>query len=149
MSLTSLPMTELRRVSLLSAVLLAVLPVSCSHGGGAGSVGLRTYPDAVVNINQVDPAYRAYFRSQHAANYDLSEQRAAFAAANKTARTPVPKSVPNTRVASSEKKTTPRRKALASGKKKGGVVKGKRKSSANKRIAQRKPTRNTSRKRRR
>lgn len=53
-----------------------------------------TSPDAVVSLNQVDPAYRAYFRAQHGSNFGLAEQRRAFAAAVETARTPVPRYMP-------------------------------------------------------
>ena len=64
--------------------------VSCQSG-----VDMRrayaTSPDAVVNINQVDPAYRAYFRDQHGSNFSLADQRKALAAAVATARTPVPR----------------------------------------------------------
>lgn len=59
---------------------------SCQSGGGVAHV---QYPDAVVNLNQVDPRYRPYFRAQHGANYGIEEQRNAFYAAQKTARTPV------------------------------------------------------------
>lgn len=72
----------------LAPVLVAM--VSCQQGPPAGgSVGVRTYSDAVVHIGQVDPAYRAYFREQNAANYSLSDQRRAYIAAAQTARTPV------------------------------------------------------------
>ncbi len=64
--------------------------ISCQQGLPAGgSVGVRNYSDAVVHIGQVDPAYRAYFRDQNAANYSLSDQRKAYFAAARTARTPV------------------------------------------------------------
>lgn len=64
--------------------------VSCQQSlPPGGSVGVRNYNDAVVHIGQVDPAYRAYFREQNAANYSLSDQRKAYFAAAQTARTPV------------------------------------------------------------
>ena len=70
---------------------LAFLLCSCQQSvpPRGGSVGVRNYSDAVVHINQVDPAYRAYFREQDAANYSLSDQRKAYIAATQTARTPV------------------------------------------------------------
>ncbi len=73
------------------AAVLCLWVVSCQQTPPppAQSVGLRNYSDAVVNINQVDPAYRAYFRAQNAANYSLSDQRRAYYAAARTARTPV------------------------------------------------------------
>lgn len=74
------------------ALLLGLLLVACSQDDDSNA--WRTYPDAVVNINQVDPEYRAYFRAQHGANYSLRDQREAFLAAARTARTPVPKYVP-------------------------------------------------------
>lgn len=71
--------------------LLCLWVVSCQQTPpvSARNIGLRNYSDAVVNINQVDPAYRAYFRAQDAANYSLSDQRRAYYAAAQTARTPV------------------------------------------------------------
>lgn len=74
----------------MNKLFLTLLPVlalvSCQSGNSNRQV---YYPDAVVSLNQVDPAYRAYFRDQHGANYGVQEQREAFAAAVRTARTPV------------------------------------------------------------
>ena len=42
-----------------------------------------------VHINQVDPAYRKYFASQHDSNFPLQDQRKAFFEAVKTSKTPV------------------------------------------------------------
>lgn len=99
-----------RRLPCRAAALLAVLllPACQQQGGGAG---LRTYPDAVVNINQVDPAYRPFFTSQHGANYTLSDQRKAYLAAARTARTPVPKYAPSSTASSSRSKASSRKKA--------------------------------------
>ncbi len=75
-----------------TSVLLCLWVVSCQQTPPqqpTRNVGLRNYSDAVVNINQVDPAYRSYFRAQNAANYSLSDQRRAYYAAAQTARTPV------------------------------------------------------------
>ncbi|MBQ9835096.1 MAG: hypothetical protein IJO34_02095 [Akkermansia sp.] len=132
-------MTE--KLKALCVMLLGLLLVACSSDDS--SVAWRTYPDAVVNINQVDPAYRAYFRSQHGANYSLRDQREAFIAATRTARTPVPKYVPQQAAAPKKKSQARRGKATARGKgkgkargktkatpkKKGNVAKSKRKSS--------------------
>ena len=122
-------MTE--KLKALCVMLLGLLLVACSSDDS--SVAWRTYPDAVVNINQVDPAYRAYFRSQHGANYSLRDQREAFIAATRTARTPVPKYVPQ-QAAAPKKKSQARRgkargKTKATPRKKGKVAKSKRKSS--------------------
>lgn len=95
-----------------AALLAALLLPACQQGGNAG---LRTYPDAVVNINQVDPAYRPFFTSQHGANYTLSDQRKAYLAAARTARTPVPKYAP--RPATSSRSKSSSQKRAPSGKK--------------------------------
>lgn len=114
-------------------VLVLLLLVACSQDDG--SAAWRTYPDAVVNINQVDPAYRSYFRSQHASNYSLRDQREAFIAATRTARTPVPKYVPQRSTASPKKvnrksKKTARRTTKSKGKKAGkSKAKGKKKAA--------------------
>lgn len=85
--------------------------VSCQSG-----VDIRrayaTSPDAVVNINQVDPAYRAYFRAQHGSNFSLADQRKALAAAVATARTPVPRYMPAS-VANPVRKKAGNRRYLA------------------------------------
>lgn len=70
-------------------------------------------PDAVVNINQVDPAYRAYFREQHGSNFSLADQRKAFAAAVATARTPVPRYMPASVVNPPRKKASRSTRYLA------------------------------------
>lgn len=105
----------IRCLNCLLLVMVAVLLTSC--GAGSRSYGVRDYPDAVVSINQVDPRYRPYFRSQHSGNFSLSDQRKAFIAAAKTSRTPVPKYVPRS-AAKSGKKAAPKRKAYRSSKKK-------------------------------
>lgn len=66
---------------------LSALPMlSCQHSGA----GNRTYPDAVVALHQVDPAYRPYFAAQNGSNYSLADQRAAFVKAARTAKGPMP-----------------------------------------------------------
>lgn len=84
-------MSLLSRIFSVAGALGAVFCCSCEQTMPAskGSVGVRNYSDAVVHINQVDPAYRAYFKSQDAANYSISDQRKAYFAAAETARTPV------------------------------------------------------------
>ncbi len=73
-----------------SVIAASMACVSCQQTlPPGGSVGVRNYNDAVVHIGQVDPAYRAYFRDQNAANYSLNDQRKAYIAAAQTARTPV------------------------------------------------------------
>lgn len=79
-------------ITLLLAV-CGLFLTSCQSGFISGrSLGLRDYPDAVVHIGQVDPAYRAHFAAQHGSSFSLSEQRRAFSAARQTARTPVTES---------------------------------------------------------
>lgn len=121
-------MRMIEKLKIVCALLLGLLLMACS--GDDGSAAWRTYPDAVVNINQVDPAYRAYFRSQHGPNYSLQDQREAFIAATRTARTPVPKYVPQQ--AAPKKKSTARRgKASARGKGK-SQARGKTKATSKK-----------------
>lgn len=91
--------------------LVACLFTACQTGGG---VKYANFPDAVTNINQVDPAYRKYFASQQGRNYSADDQRKALAAAIRTSRTPVPAYVPRSAMASSSKvmrKRTARRGA--------------------------------------
>lgn len=82
--------------NLLTLVLTAFVFVACQHDDRR----FYNYPDAVTNINQVDPAYRAFFRAQNGRNFSMDDQRKALVAAVKTSRTPVPKYVP--RVAASK-----------------------------------------------
>ncbi len=81
-------MTAKRKIFLVVVASMACAACQQTLPSG-GSVGVRNYNDAVVHIGQVDPAYRAYFRDQNAANYSLSDQRKAYIAAAQTARTPV------------------------------------------------------------
>lgn len=89
--------------NLLTLVLAAFAFVACQHDDRR----FYNYPDAVTNINQVDPAYRAFFRSQNGRNFSMADQRKALVAAVKTSRTPVPKYVP--RVAASKAKKSSRK----------------------------------------
>lgn len=79
--------------------LLMLVPMVLGFVSCQSSVDIRrayaTYPDAVTNINQVAPAYRAHFRAQHAPNFSRAEQRRALLAAIQTARTPVPRYMPS------------------------------------------------------
>lgn len=70
------------------AAAAAVLFVSCQ--GSDPRASAMNYSDAVTRLDQVDPAYRAFFRDQQGSNYGVEEQRKAIAAAVQTARTPVP-----------------------------------------------------------
>lgn len=81
-------MTAKRKIFLVVVASMACAACQQTLPSGGG-VGVRNYNDAVVHIGQVDPAYRAYFRDQNAANYSLSDQRKAYIAAAQTARTPV------------------------------------------------------------
>lgn len=91
--------------------------VSCQN---RNDYKLVNYSDSVVTLSQVDPAYQAYFREQNGANYGVEEQRAALAAAAKTAATPVPTSmaVSNTRLATRKTSAASARRSVA------GVKKG-------------------------
>ena len=80
--------------------LVACLFTACQTGGG---VKYANFPDAVTNLNQVDPAYRQYFASQQGRNYSADDQRKALAAAIRTSRTPVPAYVPHSAMASAKK----------------------------------------------
>ena len=80
--------------------LVACLFTACQTGGG---VKYANFPDAVTNLNQVDPAYRQYFASQQGRNYSADDQRKALAAAIRTSRTPVPAYVPRSAMASAKK----------------------------------------------
>lgn len=119
----------MNQVKLYLAVVLTMLLAACQQQlyVSGGSLGLRDYPDAVVHINQVDPAYRAYFAQQHGASYSLSDQRKAFSKARETARTPVRESAYRPAQAAPRKKTARRGKASSRGKK---AARG-RKSSRN------------------
>lgn len=135
----------------MNKLFLTLLPVlalvSCQNSGSNRQV---YYPDAVVSLNQVDPAYRAYFRDQHGANYGVQEQREAFAAAVRTARTPVgPYTGPSRPVAKqmATRSTTSAKSRIAATRGKGKAVatKGKavaakgKKTVTKKAVAARKP----------
>ena len=78
------------RFTLLCFLLGFFALVSCQQPYyGSGNVGVKDHSDAVVHINQVDPAYRSYFAEQHGSNYSLKDQRKAFYEAVKTSKTPV------------------------------------------------------------
>lgn len=118
----------------MNKLFLTLLPVlalvSCQNSGSNRQV---YYPDAVVSLNQVDPAYRAYFRDQHGANYGVQEQREAFAAAVKTARTPVgPYTGPSRPVAKqmATRSTTSAKSRIAATRGKGKAVAAKGKPAA-------------------
>lgn len=103
------------------AALLLMVLVSCQNSDDRKLV---YYSDAVVTLSQVDPAYRPYFQAQNGANFSAEEQRAALAAAAKTARTPVPTSMSlparrqlatRTATTAGKKKAAARRSAVAKG----------------------------------
>lgn len=71
-------------------MMVGLLLIACRQPYyGSGNVGVKDHSDAVVHINQVDPAYRKYFASQHDSNFSLQDQRKAFFEAVKTSKTPV------------------------------------------------------------
>ena len=98
-------MSGTRQLMLGLIALVVCFLTSCQSDPG---VKYANFPDAVTNINQVDPAYRKYFESQQGRNYSAADQRKALAAAIRTARTPVPAYVPRSAMASNSKATRKR-----------------------------------------
>ena len=93
-------MSSTRQLILCLVAMVVCLLTSCQSSRG---MRYHNFPDAVTNINQVDPAYRKYFADQQGRNYSADDQRKALAAAIRTARTPVPAYVPRSAMASSRK----------------------------------------------
>ena len=129
----------------LSAIIVAVMALlgtACQQPYyGSGNVGVKDHSDAVVHINQVDPAYRGYFADQHDSNYSLQDQRKAFFEAVKTSKTPVQQDAKHMRAAKQKKKAA-RKTTSRSSKKK--VVK--RKSTSRSKA---KPKKTTTRRKKR
>ena len=129
----------------LSAIIVAVMALlgtACQQPYyGSGNVGVKDHSEAVVHINQVDPAYRGYFADQHDSNYSLQDQRKAFFEAVKTSKTPVQQDAKHMRAAKPKKKAA-RKTASRSSKKK--VVK--RKSTSKSKA---KPKKKTTRRKKR
>lgn len=126
------------------AAAAAVLFVSCQ--GSDPRAAAMNYSDAVTRLDQVDPAYRAYFRDQQGNNYGVEEQRKAIAAAVQTARTPVPSyvNVPAERPLANRRSTTAARQRVAARGKapvaKRGLAGAKGKTAASKKnVAKSKP----------
>lgn len=126
------------------AAAAAVLFVSCQ--GSDPRAAAMNYSDAVTRLDQVDPAYRAYFRDQQGSNYGVEEQRKAIAAAVQTARTPVPSyvNVPAERPLANRRSTTAARQRVAARGKapvaKRGLAGAKGKTAASKKnVAKSKP----------
>ena len=103
-------MSSTRQLILCLVAVVACLLTACQSDRG---MKYHNFPDAVTNINQVDPAYRKYFADQQGRNYSADDQRKALAAAIRTSRTPVPAYVPRSAMASS-KKTMRRRSSVRS-----------------------------------
>ncbi len=97
---------------LCSLLLLLVTMLFVSCGSNVPPMP-SDYADAVTNINQVDPYYRACFRAQNGANYSLADQRTAYIAAMQTARTPVRASEYGSATRSSRLATRSSRKAAS------------------------------------
>lgn len=113
-----LHMSGTRQLILCLVALVVCVLTSCQR---TPAVRYANFPDAVTNINQVDPAYRKYFVSQQGRNYSAADQRKALAAAIRTARTPVPTYMPRSAMASNRKamrKRTARRSSRAVARKK-------------------------------
>lgn len=134
----------MNKVYPLIAAAAALLFVSCQ--GSDPRAAAMNYSDAVTRLDQVDPAYRAFFRDQQGSNYGVEEQRKAIAAAVQTARTPVPShvNVPAERPLAQRRSTTvARQRVVARGKapvaKRGlAVAKGKT-AAPKKNVAKSKP----------
>ena len=93
-------MFSTRQFLLSVLALFACVLASCQSNR---ALKYHSFPDAVTNINQVDPAYRQYFVDQQGRNYSADDQRKALAAAIRTSRTPVPAYVPRAAMASTNK----------------------------------------------
>lgn len=98
-------MSSTRQLILCLVAVVACLLTACQSDRG---MKYHNFPDAVTNINQVDPAYRKYFADQQGRNYSADDQRKALAAAIRTSRTPVPAYVPRSAMASSKGSIRPR-----------------------------------------
>lgn len=137
-------MNARRNPLLILAALLCVLLGACQQQLVTGSsLGLRDYPDSVVHINQVDPAYRGYFAEQHGSSFSLSDQREAFSKARQTARTPVTESAYRPAKATPRKSSARGKKSTARGKKSTSRSKsssGKKKASSGKKSSSAKKT---------
>ena len=99
-------MFSTRQLILCLVAVAACLLTACQGDRG---IKYHNFPDAVTNINQVDPAYRKYFADQQGRNYSADDQRKALAAAIRTARTPVPAYVPRSAMASTRKSSVRKR----------------------------------------
>ena len=139
-------MSGTRQLMLGLIALVVCFLTSCQSDPG---VKYANFPDAVTNINQVDPAYRKYFASQQGRNYSAADQRKALAAAIRTARTPVPAYVPRSAMAANRKAMRKRtasrntRRAVASRKsaRKSKTATARKKAATRKRaVAKRKTT---------
>lgn len=129
-------------LSVIIIAVVALLGAACQQPYyGSGNVGVKDHSDAVVHINQVDPAYRGYFADQHDSNYSLQDQRKAFFEAVKTSKTPVQQDAKHMRAAKPNKKAA-RKTTSRSSKKK--VVK--RKSTSKSKA---KPKKKTTRRKKR
>lgn len=129
-------------LSVIIIAFVALLGAACQQPYyGSGNVGVKDHSDAVVHINQVDPAYRGYFADQHDSNYSLQDQRKAFFEAVKTSKTPVQQDAKHMRAAKQKKKAA-RKTTSRSSKKK--VVK--RKSTSRSKA---KPKKTTTRRKKR
>lgn len=132
-----------KSISTLMLCLLCLVLASCQYQYVSGKkLGLRDYPDSVVHISQVDPAYRPYFDAQHGSSFSLRDQRAAFTKANETARTPVTEAAYKpVATASRGKKTAKRGKKVTTRRK---ATRGRKASSSSRKAA--KPKKSSSRK---
>lgn len=138
-----------KSISTLLLCLLCLVLASCQYQYVSGKkLGLRDYPDSVVHISQVDPAYRPYFDAQHGSSFSLRDQRAAFTKANETARTPVTEAAYKPVATASRGKTAKRGKEVTSRKKatRGRKAAKPKKAASGKKAASRKKT--TTRRRR-
>lgn len=113
----------------------------------SGNVGVKDHSDAVVRIEQVDPAYRKYFTSQHDSNFSLQDQRKAFFEAVKTSKTPVQQDARE--MAAANKKKAAAKKTKRTSKKKVVKRKSSSKKSTSKKSSSKSKKKTSSRKKRR
>lgn len=126
-------MFSTRQFLLSVLALFACMLASCQSNR---ALKYHNFPDAVTNINQVDPAYRKYFVAQQGRNYSADDQRKALAAAIRTSRTPVPAYVPRAAMASTKKASRGRASARNSRQ----VASRKKTTTRNRKVAARSKT---------
>lgn len=130
----------MNKILLFASAASALVCVSCQNADPRAAA--MSYSDAVTRLDQVDPAYRSYFRDQQGSSYGVEEQRKALAAAVQTYRTPVPTVAPNEGERASSRTRLVARgkgKGKASGRTQIASAKGKKGSTGKKAVAKKSP----------